>query len=66
MKLFASSKGPQINNLSIKSVSIPKDWKVANVNPNFKKASREDLGKYRPIGLMSIMGKLGESVIKNS
>ncbi|CAM5175000.1 unnamed protein product [Eretmochelys imbricata] len=52
-------------NLSFKSASVPNDWKIANVMPIFKKGSRGDAGNYRLISLMSVPGKLVETVVKN-
>ena len=50
---------------SLESGQVPEDWRVANVTPLFKKGSREEfeLGNYRPVSLMSIVGKLLETLI---
>ncbi|CAM4592116.1 unnamed protein product, partial [Lepidochelys kempii] len=52
-------------NLSFKSATVPSDWKIANVTPIFKKGSRGDPGNYRPVSLMSVPGKLVETLVKN-
>ncbi|CAM4645910.1 unnamed protein product [Lepidochelys kempii] len=52
-------------NLSFKSASVPNDWKIANVTPIFKKGSRGDPGNYRLVSLMSVLGKLVETIVKN-
>ncbi|XP_053112296.1 calcium uptake protein 3, mitochondrial isoform X3 [Hemicordylus capensis] len=55
----------KIFNLSLKSGSVPEDWRVANVTPIFKKGSRGDPGNYRPVSLTSVPGKLMESILKD-
>ncbi|CAM5145241.1 unnamed protein product [Eretmochelys imbricata] len=52
-------------NLSFKSATVSNDWKIANVTPIFKKDSRGDPGNYRPVSLMSVPGKLVETIVKN-
>ncbi|CAM4529159.1 unnamed protein product [Caretta caretta] len=52
-------------NLSFKSATVLSDWKIANVTPIFKKGSRGDPGNYRPVSLMSVPGKLVETIVKN-
>jgi len=51
---------------SLKSGSVPDDWKSANVCPIFKKGSRSQAGNYRPVSLTSQAGKLLESIIRDS
>lgn len=41
---------------------IPEDWEKANVTPNYKIDSKEELGNYRPISQMSIPGKVKEQI----
>ncbi|CAM5155297.1 unnamed protein product [Eretmochelys imbricata] len=51
--------------LSFKSATVPNDWKIAYVTPIFKKGSRGDPDNYRPVTLMSVLGKLVETTVKN-
>ncbi len=44
---------------------IPKDWKMANITPIFKKGSRSEVNNYRPVSLTSIVCKLMEKLIRN-
>ena len=55
----------QIFQKSIDSGSIPKDWKLANITPIFKKGSKFDVSNYRPISLTCIVCKVMESLIKD-
>ena len=43
---------------------LPKDWKLAEVIPIFKKGSKVDPGNYRPVSLTSIPCKVMESIIR--
>ena len=45
---------------------MPKDWREANVAPLHEKGSREKPENYRPVSLTSIVGKILESIIKDS
>jgi len=51
---------------SFQSSSLPDIWKVAIVTPAFKKGSPSDAANYRPISLTCIIGKLMESIVKDS
>ena len=51
---------------SISSGEVPQDWKDANVIPIFKKGGKSNPGNYRPISLTSIVGKLLETLIKET
>ena len=51
-------------NLSLTKGSIPQDWRDANVIPLFKKGNKNQAQNYRPVSLLSIAGKLLESIIK--
>lgn len=44
---------------------VPKDWKVANVTPIFKKGSKSCPENYRPVSLTSVPCKLMESVMRD-
>ena len=48
---------------SINQGRVPKDWKLANVSPLFKKGDKSDPGNYRPVSLTSITCKILEHII---
>ncbi|PJE78229.1 hypothetical protein CI610_02839 [invertebrate metagenome] len=50
-------------NLSLTSGIFPTEWKSANVTPVHKKENKSILTNYRPISLLSIVGKLMERCI---
>jgi hypothetical protein len=52
-----------IFNLSIKSATLPEEWKLANVTPVFKQGKRTLVSNYRPISLTSICCKLLEHIV---
>ena len=52
--------------LSLKLGIVPQDWSEINVAFLHKKGSREKSENYRPISLTSIVGKMLESIIKDS
>ena len=52
--------------LSLQLGIVPQDWREANVAPLHKKGSREKPENYRPVSLTSIVGKILESIIKDS
>ena len=54
-----------IFNKSIKEGVVPKDWRVANVTPIFKKGKKNDPANYRPVSLTSVVCKLLESIIRD-
>ena len=49
--------------MSLQSSCYPALWKDANVVPLFKKGERSQPGNYRPISLLSCIGKVFERVI---
>ena len=55
----------RVCNLSLKTATVPEDWRIANVTPIFKKGRRGDPGNYRPVSLTSVPGKMVESLIKD-
>lgn len=42
---------------------VPLDWRSANVTSIYKKGWKEDLGKYRPVRLALVQGKVVEQII---
>ncbi len=50
-------------NRSIQENSYPSCWKLANVMPLFKKGDNEEPSNYRPISLISCVGKVMERVV---
>ena len=53
-------------NKSLALGEVPSDWKRANVTPIFKKGDKSQPGNYRPISLTSVVGKLMETIIRDS
>ena len=53
----------QLFNMSLISAKVPAIWKKANVIPLHKKDSKSVLGNYRPISLLSVIGKLMERIV---
>jgi hypothetical protein len=51
---------------SLETSVVPQDWRDANVAPLHKKGSKEKVENYRPISLTSVVGKILESIIKDS
>jgi hypothetical protein len=49
--------------LSLQTSKYPLDWKKANVIPIFKKGDKSLVGNYRPVSLLSILGKLCERIV---
>lgn len=50
-------------NLSLQNSSFPSLWKTSNVVPVFKKGSANIASNYRPISLLSVLGKCMERCI---
>jgi hypothetical protein len=42
---------------------VPSQWKQANVTPVYKKGERQIISNYRPISLLSVVGKLQERIV---
>ena len=52
--------------LSLKSGKVPREWKLANVVPVFKKGSKSIPANYRPISLTCVMCRIMESFLKDT
>ncbi len=52
----------RIFNMSLQQGIYPALWKDAIVTAIFKKGDRKQLSKYRPISLLSFLGKVMENV----
>jgi hypothetical protein len=52
-----------LSNLFYSSGSLPSEWKLANVDPVYKKGSKTDVRNYRPISLTSLVIKVMEKII---
>lgn len=50
---------------SLKTWSIPQDWRDANVSLLFKKGKKQSLQNYRPVNLTSYICKIMESLLKD-
>ena len=55
-----------IYNTSIRTKTLPMDWKHANVSVIFKKGSKTTPKNYRPVSLTSILCKTLESIVRDS
>ena len=51
---------------SLQSGHLPECWKIANVVPIHKSGSRHFTNNYRPISLICVVGKVLESIIRDS
>ncbi len=54
-----------IFNLSLNTGVFPNDSKIARVTPIYKSEEKTDCGNYRPISIISNVGKVFEKVIYN-
>ena len=52
-------------NLSMTKGTLPKEWKLAEVRPIFKKGDRCVPGNYRPVSLTSVVCKIFEGFIRD-
>ena len=50
-------------NTSLRTGIFPSKWKRANVSPIHKKNDKQDVNNYRPISLLSCVGKLLERIV---
>ena len=53
----------KVANISLETGTFPSLWKQGNVIPIHKKESRLDPNNYRPVSLMSNLGKLLELLV---
>ena len=66
LKVAADIIAPSLTtlfNLSLNQGRFPQFWKNANVLPLHKKGSMDDLNNYRPVSLLSCVGKIFEKVV---
>ena len=54
-----------IINRSFAEGIIPYQWKIARVTPIFKSGDNNTLGNYRPISVISVIGKIMEKIVHN-
>ncbi len=45
---------------------MPKDWKRANIVPIYKGGNRDNSMNYRPVSLISVVGKMCERIVKDA
>ena len=50
-------------NLSLRKCEVPNIWKMANITPVHKKDCRSTLNNYRPISILSAVGKMMEKAV---
>ncbi|XP_049886813.1 uncharacterized protein LOC126381362 [Pectinophora gossypiella] len=68
LRLCAPELSPvltRLYRLSLEQRTVPKSWKLANVQPVPKKGSRADPANYRPIAITSIICKVMERVLNS-
>ena len=66
LKLSSSIVGPSLAYIfksCIDAEIFPNEWKIAKVTPLFKKGSKRELGKYRPISVLPLVSKIFEKII---
>lgn len=50
-------------NMSLRNRCFPSSWKEATVIPLFKKGDRHEVSNYRPVSLISCLGKVFERIV---
>ena len=68
LKMASRTLAPSMTMMFNKILSrgtFPQIWKQANVTPIHKKGSRQDVKNYRPISLLSCVGKILERLLFN-
>ena len=66
LKEGATVLSPHLSTLFNKSIELclfPSDWKLANIIPVYKKGDRTNATNYRPISLLSCLGKVFEKCV---
>ena len=66
LKMSAHVLAPSLTRLvklSLTTMIVPSLWNLANVCPVYKKGNRSDINNYRPISLISCVGKLVEQIL---
>ena len=69
LKELASSIASPISiifNTSVRSRTLPEDWKIGHITAIYKKGKRKLASNYRPVSLTSILCKVLESLIPES
>ena len=56
----------KIFNFSLRTSTLPTDWKMGNITAIFKKGQRKLPSNYRPISLTSIVCKVLESLVRDA
>jgi hypothetical protein len=51
---------------SLENNTLPYDWKSGNITPIYKKGKKGDVKNYRPVSITSIVGKILESIVRDS
>lgn len=54
----------EIFNDCLRGEEVPKEWKLANISPIFKKGNRKDCNNYRGISVTSSLGRLYGRILK--
>ena len=60
-----SSPLTYIMNLSLKSATVPDDFKLAMVLPIYKKGNRNIEGNYRPVSILPVASNVLEKIVYN-
>ena len=50
-------------NKSFGSEKVPKLWKEANITPLHKKGNKDDVNNYKPVSLLSCVGKILDRIV---
>lgn len=54
-----------IINLSLKTATVPKDWKTAQITPVHKSGNVTDANNYRPISILPVVSKILEKAVQH-